>query len=157
VVEKATRLKPALDTTNIEEYAQSDYAEQMDSYEEYLRHRPKYPFPALPADCPDELVEGRDFRLGMQRFIDGLDKWVDCEKIEYDSISWQLHQSHRRIIAVPLSVKSGEEKTDMDLMKKAMHLGLEFSKREAIKNSGEGYKMGAGFGYSCGLFFDLFY
>lgn len=84
-------------------------AEHNEAYEAHLKYQgsaAKYPFPALTREMPDKLVEGVDFKLGMQRFIDGLDKWVDCGKIEYDSISWQLHQSHRRIIAVPISVKT---------------------------------------------------
>jgi len=112
VVEKATMEKP----TFIGELSSLNYGLEK-LYNEHLASLAKYHFPSLTREMPDELVEGVDFKLGMQRFIDGLDKWVDCGKIEYDGISWQLHQSHRRIIAVPISVKSGEESEDWNKLR----------------------------------------
>lgn len=49
---------------------------------------------------------------GYQRFIDGVDKWVDCKKVEYDSIAWQLHETHRRKFLSPKA--EGEKEEDQD-------------------------------------------
>lgn len=72
--------------------------------EKELDSRTKYPFPALTREMPDELIEGRDFEL------EYCVKRSDENWHEVDSKVYEMYSTHaRRIIAVPLSVKSGEE------------------------------------------------
>lgn len=51
-------------------------------------------------------------------------------------------------IAVPLSEK--REESEAMGIKDFIHKGIEFSQKEQFKHSGESYRSGVGFGYSCG-------
>lgn len=81
------------------------HIEPKEEYLKYLDSAVKYPFPALPEDCPDELIEGVHFRLRYQHCAFTTD-YIDCSEEVYHSL---INKSYGRIIAVPLSVKSGEE------------------------------------------------
>jgi len=97
VVEKATMEKPIIPDINNYLYGENDFAREqysMDTYhyecnliiyEQHLASLTKYPFPALPADCPDEMIEGVDFELAKE---------------------YSFPSGVQRIIAVPISVKA---------------------------------------------------
>lgn len=65
----------------------------------------KYPFPALTKEMPDEMFEGVDFEFQYQLRTELKGEWKATDSYCYNMV----REEYRRIIAVPLSVKSGEE------------------------------------------------
>jgi len=102
VVEKATMEKPAY------RFGSLAYDLKLEEYNKHLASLTKYPFPALTKEMPDELVEGVDFGFQHQESYHryNFNNWHNVSKPAHDEVFESTSIVHRRIIAVPLSVKA---------------------------------------------------
>lgn len=113
------------------------------SKEIYLATLPRY---LVHPSLASRLKEGEEFE-GMEQY-----EYLYCgawQIVSADNYK-SLPSEYRRIILVPPVADGKEGGVTINEVTDYIHKGIEFSKREQFKLSGEAYRMGAGFGYSCG-------
>lgn len=90
-----------------------------------------------------EIVEGEDFKKGYEIMTD-IDEWVIANESSYETTP----PEYRRLFAIHIAASpiEGEKGTELDII----HKGINFAQSEQFKLSGESYRSGVGFGYSCG-------
>lgn len=130
-------------------YTDSEWNE----YEQPISQLKKYPAPWLTPEHKEVMVLGKDFEIKPRsEFYSGAyhNICAYCNK-EFDKADklWFVCQSCcDEPFAVPISgIEEGDRQlTTQDII----HLGINFSQKEQFKLSGESYRYGVGFGYSCG-------